>query len=57
VIRHLAAEHPDALFVDQARLMAGTPGYFNHPCQFTVAGSAPFVENLLPTLISSFDAT
>jgi hypothetical protein len=51
VVRKLAARHQDALFVDQAKLMAGSPRYFNDPCHFTVAGSSRFADNLLEVLL------
>jgi hypothetical protein len=47
VVRSLAARHDGVLFVDQARLMAGTPRYFNDPCHFTVAGASKFAENVV----------
>jgi hypothetical protein len=47
IVRSLAAQHEGVLFVDQARLMAGNPLYFNDPCHFTVVGSLKFVEYLL----------
>jgi hypothetical protein len=47
IVRSLAAKHEGVLFVDQAKLMAGSPRYFNDPCHFTVVGSSQFVENLL----------
>jgi hypothetical protein len=50
VVRELATQHPEALFVDQATLMAGVPRYFNDVCHLTVLGSSKFVENLLPPL-------
>jgi hypothetical protein len=53
-VRRLAAQHKGVLLVDQARLMAASPRYFNDPCHFTVVGATRFVENvvaaLLPTL-------
>ncbi len=50
IVRDLAARHEGVLFVDQARLMAGEPRYFNDVCHLTVLGSAKFVENLLAVL-------
>ena len=51
IVRKLATEHANVWFVDQARLMAGVPGYFNDPCHLTVLGSARFVENLLAIVL------
>ncbi len=56
VVHSLAAQHEGVLFVDQARLMAGSPRYFNDPCHFTVAGSSKFVENLLAVLLPSLQS-
>jgi hypothetical protein len=46
-VRSLAARHDGVLLVDQARLMAGTPRYFNDPCHLTVAGASKFAENVV----------
>jgi hypothetical protein len=51
VVRSLAAQRAGVLFVDQARLMAGSARYFNDVCHFTGFGSAKFVENLLEVLL------
>jgi len=56
IVRSLAAQHAGVLFVDQARLMAGSARYFNDPCHFTVIGSAQFVENLLEVLLPSLQS-
>jgi len=50
-VRTLAAEHEGVLFVDQARLMAGSPRYFNDPCHFTVVGASRFAENVVAALL------
>lgn len=50
IVRSLAAQRAGVLLVDQARLMAGSPRYFNDPCHFTAAGSAKFVEYLIDGL-------
>ena len=49
IVRGLAAER-GTLFVDQARLLANQPRYFNDPCHFTAAGSARFVEHIVDVL-------
>jgi hypothetical protein len=54
IVRTLAGRHPEGLFVDQARLMDGSPRYFNDPCHLTVEGSARFAENLLPVILPTF---
>ena len=51
IVRSLAAQHEEALFLDQASLMAGVSSYFNDPCHFTVVGSSKFVEHLLGYLL------
>ena len=55
VVRRFAAERDDRLFVDQAALMGDDPGDFDDPCHFTASGSARFVENMLPALLSVTD--
>jgi len=52
IVRDLAATHPEALFVDQAKLMAGTARFFNDPCHLTVAGSLQFVANMRGALLN-----
>ena len=51
IVRSLAAQHEEVLFLDQASLMAGVSSYFNDPCHFTVVGSSKFVEHLLRYLL------
>ena len=46
ITRRLAAENPNVLFVDQAKLMATGGRYFNDVCHLTVAGSLQFVNNM-----------
>ena len=53
IVRSLAAQHAGVLFVDQAKLMAGVPRYFDDPCHFTAVGSSKFVEYLLMGLLPS----
>jgi hypothetical protein len=50
IVRDLVARHENVLFVDQARLMAGSPRYFTDVCHFTVTGAEHFVQNMLPVL-------
>jgi hypothetical protein len=52
IVRDLAAQHKNVLFVDQARLMPGSAQYFNDPCHLTILGSAKFVENIVNVLFS-----
>jgi hypothetical protein len=52
IVRSMAAQHKNVLFVDQASLMPRSSRYFNDPCHFTVLGSAKFVENLIGVLPS-----
>ena len=54
-IRRLAAQNPNVLFVDQARLMPTGATYFNDVCHFTLVGSAKFVANLLDVLRPTLD--
>jgi hypothetical protein len=51
IVRELATQHKQLLFVDQASLMAGSPLYFNDPYHFTVLGSIKFVENIVRALL------
>jgi hypothetical protein len=53
IVRNMAAQHKNVLFVDQASLMPQSGRYFNDPCHFTVLGSTKFVENLVRVLPSS----
>ena len=62
IVRSLAAQHAGVLFVDQAKLMAGVPRYFNDPCHveaaigsiarrnqdrsFTAVGSSKFDQSI-----------
>jgi hypothetical protein len=50
IVRDLAAQHKNVLFVDQARLMPGSAQHFNDPCHLTILGSAKFVENIVNVL-------
>jgi hypothetical protein len=50
VVRRLAAERPEVVLVDQARLMAGSAESFNDPCHLTVRGSVAFVDHLVAGL-------
>ena len=52
IIRRVAAEREDVLFVDQAKRMAGEPRYFNDPCHLTALGSAKFIENMRVPVLS-----
>ena len=51
IIKQVAREHTDVLFVDQAILMKDSARYFNDSCHFTTVGSSKFVENLLEVLL------
>jgi hypothetical protein len=53
VVSALAREHPDVKFVDQARLLAGQPRWFNDPCHLTLSGAHRFVRNLLPAALET----
>jgi hypothetical protein len=53
IVRGLAGEHRNVLFVDQAALMAGVSRYFNDPSHYTLAGASKFVEDVLAVLIPS----
>jgi hypothetical protein len=52
IVRDLAAQHKNVLFVDQARLMPGSAEHYNDPCHLTILGSAKFVENIVSVLFS-----
>ncbi len=54
MVRALAARRDRVLFVDQAELMAGSPGWFNDACHLTVSGSARFAENMVPPVLPTF---
>lgn len=51
VVRRLAGGGDGPLFVDQARLMAGEPRWFNDVCHFTVEGSMRFAEHLAEAVV------
>jgi hypothetical protein len=53
VVRDLAARTPGVLLVDEARLLADQPRFFNDPCHLTVEGSLAFVDHLLPTVLTA----
>ena len=57
IIRRMAAQHTNVLFVDQASLMPRSGRYFNDPCHFTVLGATKFVENIVEILLSSDKST
>jgi hypothetical protein len=48
VVRAVANENRGVGFVDQARLLAGEPRWFNDPCHLSLLGARRFVHNLLP---------
>jgi hypothetical protein len=50
IVRSIAAQHENVLFVDQASLMNGYARYFNDVCHLTAVGSTKFVENLVRVL-------
>jgi hypothetical protein len=50
VLREVAASNPQAVFVDQERLLNGNAGFFNDACHLTVAGSAQFATNITQAL-------
>ncbi len=56
VVRRLAADRDNGLFVDQAALMGDDPREFDDPCHLTAPGSAQFVRNMLPAVLSIADA-
>lgn len=49
-VRELAREHPEAVFVDQDRLMPSSGKTFVDCCHFTPAGCEVFTRNLLAAL-------
>jgi hypothetical protein len=51
VVRRVAQEGHGVRFVDQARLLAGRPGWFNDPCHLSLRGAHRFVHNLLPAVL------
>ena len=53
IVRGMAAQRKNVLFVDQARLMGESARYFNDPCHLTLVGSTKFVENMISVLVSS----
>ena len=50
IVRSMAAQQKNVLFVDQASLMQGSARYFNDASHLTVLGSIKFVENLVRIL-------
>jgi hypothetical protein len=50
VIRELAARHPEALLVDQYKLMPRSGQIFRDCCHLTEAGCARFVDNMMAVL-------
>jgi hypothetical protein len=50
IVRNIAAQHKNVLFVDQASLMNGYARYFDDVCHLTAVGSTKFVENLVKVL-------
>jgi hypothetical protein len=53
VVRRLTRENSDVKFVDQARLLAGEPRWFNDPCHLSLSGAHRFVHNLLPASLAT----
>jgi hypothetical protein len=53
VVRELAAEHPEALFVDQEALIPGEGLYWNDVCHLTVRGTALFAGNAADAIQSA----
>jgi hypothetical protein len=53
IVRRMAAQLKNVLFVDQARLMDGSARYFNDPAHLTLLGSHKFVENVVSVLLSN----
>jgi hypothetical protein len=51
VVRRVAQDSPGVRFVDQARMLAGRPGWFNDPCHLSLRGAHRFVRNLLPVVL------
>jgi hypothetical protein len=50
IVRELAAQDRNILFVDQAQSMPRSGQYFNDPCHLTGPGSARFAENIVSVL-------
>jgi len=50
VVRRLASEHKEVLFVDQAALMEGSARNFDDPFHLTIEGSVAFVEHVISVL-------
>jgi hypothetical protein len=50
VIRELAAQNPDVLFVDQQRLLRHSGQNFTDCCHLTDTGCIQFVENILAAM-------
>ena len=51
VVRAVADGNRGVGFVDQARLLAGDPRWFNDPCHLSLRGAHRFVRNLLPVVL------
>lgn len=55
VIRGIQATHPDVGFVDMAAAIPHSRVFFDDACHLTVAGSARFVDALLPEILAQLD--
>jgi hypothetical protein len=50
IVRDLARQHKNVLFVDQAQLIPHSGRYFNDPCHLTALGSTAFINNIVNVL-------
>ena len=50
VVRRIAAQHREILFVDQAALMEGSSRNFNDPFHLTIDGSVTFAKHMVDVL-------
>ena len=57
IVRSLADQHEDVLFLDQASLITGSTRHFNDLCHLTVAGASKFVEYLLRVILPTFQSS
>ncbi len=57
VIRGIHAARPDVGFVDMAAAIPHSRVFFDDACHLTIAGSARFVDALLPVIFAQLDTT
>ncbi|GAB4159137.1 MAG: hypothetical protein Tsb009_36400 [Planctomycetaceae bacterium] len=55
VIRQLARENPQVVFIDQAKQMSQTGRHFSDPCHLTEKGIEAFVANMMPVIKQHFE--